>query len=123
MYNEDVKLNKIKKGLNIMTDFKEKCIKEVKSMAKEINELREDYDKFYEYFNDVLDVEYRIASNGSYRGAYIYLTLGGPNIWVDTFKGTIELRWGYDSASWLLSVEIVEMIDDMFKELYSCLKY
>lgn len=105
-----------------MTDFKERCIREVKTMAAEINELEKDYEAFYEYFNDVLDVEYRIASDGSYKGASIYLTLGGPNIWVDTLNGRIELRWGTDTATWLLNEEVVEMIDEMYEEMYNSQK-
>ena len=105
-----------------MTDFKEKCISQVKLMAEQINELSADYEKFNEYFDDVLDVEYRIAADGSYRGAYIYLTLGGPNIWVDTFKGNIELRWGTESGGWFLNVEVLDMIDEKFEELYKCIK-
>lgn len=106
-----------------MTDFKEKCMNQVKSMAEEINGLSEDYEELYMYFDDVLDVEYKISADGSYKGAYIYLTLGGPNVWVDTVKGTIELRWGLVSISLGLNVEVVEMIDVMFEELYSCLKH
>ena len=102
-----------------MADFKEECIRDVKSIAEQINELSTDYEKFNKYFDDVLDVEYRIASDGSYRGAYIYLTLGGPNIWVDTLKGSIELRSGTESVGWFLNDEVLDMIDEKFNELYS----
>lgn len=107
-----------------MTDFKEKCIREVQTIAEQINELgiSDNYEELDKYFDDVLDVEYRIASDGSYKGVYIYLSLGGPNIWVDTMSRTVELRWGTDLASALLCDEAIVRIDEKFEELYRCIR-
>ncbi len=107
-----------------MSTFKKECFEQVKNIAAEINALaeNEDSEKFYEYFEDVLDVEYRTYNNLDYKGAYIYLSLGGPNVWVDTIAGSVELAWGTDRAIAYLNEDVVNMIDDYFEELFNCQK-
>ena len=75
-----------------------------------------------DYFNDVLDVEYTISNRGDYLGASIWVTIGGPSIWIDTRDNSIEGRWGSDRVSVWLPSEISNEIDDIFKEYYKCLK-
>lgn len=94
----------------------------VKRIADEINGLVESPDQFYEYFEDVLDVEYRVNSEGKYKGVVLYITLGGPNVWVDTCQGRVNLAWGYDRAEDILSEQAVDMIDDLFSEYYVSVK-
>ena len=74
----------------------------------------------YDYFNDVLDVEYTISSRGDYLGAHIWITLGGPNIWIDTRYNKIKGRWGTDSVDVWLPSEISNEIDSIFEEFYNC---
>lgn len=84
---------------------------------EEREENGEAYD-IYSYFADVLDVEYTIDSRFEYVGAKIYVTLGGPNVWIDTREGYVKGAWGCDrEESWLPS-EICDEIDDIFREYY-----
>ena len=70
----------------------------------------------YDYFADALDIEYTISSRGEYLGAKIYVTLGGPNVWIDTREGYVKGAWGTDrEESWIPS-EICEEIDEIFRE-------
>ena len=72
----------------------------------------------YDYFNDVLDIEYTIDSSGEYLGARVYVTLGGPNVWIDTREGYVKGAWGTDrEESWIPS-EINDEIDEIFREYY-----
>lgn len=88
---------------------------------EQMEENGEAYDLF-SYFNDVLDIEYTISGSGDYLGARIYVTLGGPNIWIDTREGYVKGAWGCDrEQSWIPS-EIVEEIDSIFSEYYACLR-
>lgn len=84
-------------------------------------ELREEYgDDISAYFSDVLDVEYVIGGDGSYRGAIITLACGGPGIVFDTRKGTVRGEWGWsDTAEYPVQGEAVRAIDDYFEEMYS----
>lgn len=84
---------------------------------EEREENGEAYD-LYSYFSDVLDCEFTVNMSGEYVGAKIYVTLGGPNVWIDTREGYVKGAWGCDrEESWIPS-EIVEEIDDIFREWY-----
>ena len=74
----------------------------------------------YEYFNDVLDFEYTINADKSYKSVKVWVTLGGPNICIDTNYNEIRGFWGSDRESAWLPSEIVEEIDNIFEELYNC---
>ncbi len=77
---------------------------------------------FYDYFEDPLDFEYTIASTGEYLGVRVYVTLGGPNVWIDTRRGEIAGAWGTDRADRWLPSEIADEIDDIFREYYEMTK-
>lgn len=75
-----------------------------------------------EYFNDCLDVEYTISSRGEYLGASVWVTIGGPSIWIDTRDNEIKGRWGSDAVDIRLPSEIANEIDNVFEEYYNCVK-
>ena len=74
----------------------------------------------YDYFNDVLDFEYTINRDKTYKAVKIWVALGGPNICVDTNYNEIRGFWGSDKESAWLPSEIAEEIDNIFEELYNC---
>lgn len=76
----------------------------------------------YDYFNDVLDYEYLIDSRLDYKAVKIYVTLGGPTVWIDTYNSTVELRWANEKASYYLLSDIRNEIDDIFEEYYNSCK-
>ena len=76
----------------------------------------------YDYFSDVLDVEYVINSDLSYRAVKVYITLGGPAVWLDTYYGTVELRWANEKSSYYLSSDIVDEIDNIWEDTYNCMR-
>jgi hypothetical protein len=78
----------------------------------------ENCDDLYEYFDDVLDVEYAADSRKRYLGAKIYITLGGPNIWIDTRKKCICGAWGCNDAELPLASDVAYEIDDIFEAYY-----
>ena len=72
----------------------------------------------YDYFADPLDYEFTVNSSGEYLGVRVYVTLGGPNVWIDTRRGEIAGAWGADRADIWLPSEIAEEIDSIFCEYY-----
>lgn len=74
----------------------------------------------WDYFADVLDYEYTIGKSGEFLGVRVYITLGGPNVWIDTRRGEIAGAWGTDRAESLLPNEIANEINDIFREYYEC---
>lgn len=75
----------------------------------------------YTYFNDALDIEYIIGGCKDFRGVRIAVAIGGPNVYVDTRRGTIEGYWGSDEAEAWLPSEICDEINEMFEEIYECM--
>lgn len=45
----------------------------------------------YDYLGDVLDYEFTIDSQKEYKVAKIWVTLGGPNVWIDTAERAVKL--------------------------------
>ena len=75
---------------------------------------------FWDYLADALDVEYTIGSDKSYRGARIAVTLGGPNIYINTRRGEVEGFWGTERAEAWIPSEICEELDGIMEEYYTC---
>lgn len=73
----------------------------------------------YDYFDDVFDIEYRVSSDKTYRSVCVMIACGGPNIYIDTATKNVELYWWSDKASYPLSLEAVNEIDNYFEELFN----
>ena len=84
----------------------------------EMEENGEAYD-FYGYFADALDIEYTISGNMDFLGARIAVTLGGPNIYVNTRTGYVEGYWGTDKAEAWIPSEVCDEINAIFEEQYN----
>ena len=100
-------------------------IKRLYDLTPEEIERREDEGEsssLWDYFADALDVEYTIDSRGEYLGCRVFVTLGGPNVWVDTRRGEVGGAWGTDRESVWLPSEICDEIDEIFREAYECIK-
>ena len=57
----------------------------------------------FDYVSDALDVDWILEQRSEFKGARLLVAFGGPNIWIDTAKQTVEGHWGGDSftASYL----------------------
>lgn len=85
----------------------------------------EDYEDVYarlnKYFEDALDVEFIIGYDGKYRGTRVAITLGGPNIYLDTRDGIVKGYWGGDKAQADLYSRTATEIDAYWEEQWSCI--
>lgn len=77
---------------------------------------------FARYFEDALDIEYRVDAQFRYKGAIITVAVGGPSIYVDTFAGEVQGLWGCDKARANIWRNTVNKIDDLFEEYFECLR-
>jgi len=114
---------------------KEDFTKHLESIAKDISEgieitkdNIEEYndDEQYEvgdivtgwdYIKDVLDIEYTINSDRTFKGARVLIAFGGPNIWINTLTEEVEGYW------WGLNARVPYFNDEMglgqtLEELY-----
>lgn len=70
----------------------------------------------YAYLSDVLDIEYRIGSDGEYRSAQVLVAFGGPNIYVDTADMRVKGYWWMTKAD--AEFEDTLGLDDALRDLY-----
>lgn len=80
---------------------------------------RDDIISGFDYISDVLDIEYTISSEGQYLGARVLVAFGGPNIWIDTRRQTVEGAWWDDYYTESYHTDVMD-IDGACEELYSC---
>lgn len=76
-----------------------------------------EYRGLYDFIEDALDVEITRGLSGDYRGAKLYMTVGGPTIWVDTKTGFVEGRWGGDSCSKWVDSDAIDELNEAIEEL------
>lgn len=106
-----------------MNELREKLI----AIADELEELykkyieNEDFQEFQEHFDDVLDIEYKIGGDLKYRSVKLALTLGGPNIYLDTETMTLRGYWGIWQEEIAVDRNVSNAIDDIFEEYFNCL--
>ena len=74
----------------------------------------------YDYLNDVLDYEFTIDSQKEHKSAKIWITLGGPNVWIDTAERAVKLAWGTDREKYALDWDVCNEIDEIMREIYEC---
>ena len=77
---------------------------------------------FYNQFEDVYDIEYRVESKhaDTIKSVSLMVAFGGPNIYVDTADCKVKLYWWRDYAECEFSRAVGDEITDMFNELWNC---
>ena len=88
------------------------CVDEV----DEFNQL-----SLYDYFVDLLDIDYLVNHRKEYKGARILVAYGGPNIYIDTISGNVELYWWTDSAKYRMRSDVIDAIDEWAEEYFNCI--
>lgn len=96
-----------------MTDLEKMIGNEVKELKTLYDMSEAEYDRrseegenidLIDYVSDVLDTEYILDSNFTLIGARLYITLGGPTIYVDTHDNEVVGHWGTEQVTrWLPS--------------------
>jgi len=81
-----------------------------------------EYQDAFKYLEDVLDINWILNSDRTLRGARLLVAFGGPNIWIDTVKGTVEGAWWGDSFTdtYNTNSEFARDLDEALDTLYSC---
>lgn len=76
-----------------------------------------EYRGLYDFINDAFDVEITRGLSGDYRGAKLYMTVGGPAIWVDTQTGFVEGRGATDSCSKWVDSDAIDELNEAIEEI------
>ena len=69
----------------------------------------------------VYDVEYTIGRDKEYRGVRLMIACGGPDIYINTKSGDVELYWWNERASYPMSRSVIDMIDSTYEEMFACM--
>jgi hypothetical protein len=111
-----------------MNEIKSQVLQIIKNLENGIeadkHQIDDGYDEGeiingFDYLADVLDINYILDSEKNYKGARILVAFGGPNIWIDTSKNTVEGYWWGESYTDSFTVDAMD-IDGALMELYSC---
>lgn len=83
-------------------------------------EYAEDGEEFtaWDYIRDVLDINWILHNDRTYKGARLLVAYGGPNIWIDTVNEKVQGYWWGDYAEASFSDNIG--LDDVLQELFNC---
>ena len=75
----------------------------------------------YDYFDDFLDIDYIANYQKEYKACRVLVACGGPNIYIDTYSGAVELYWCGDRASFPLSRDTIDAVDEWAEDYYNCI--
>ena len=92
------------------------------TLSEEERELVEDTEilaaTMCDYFENVLGYDYIVSCDKEYEHVRALVAYGGPNIYVDTDSGKVELYWWGSTAEAPLSEAARRAVDEFFEELY-----
>jgi hypothetical protein len=71
-----------------------------------------------DYLSDVLDIQYLVNSDRTYRSARILIAFGGPNAWIDTRTGQLEVAWWSAPEYRDLPSAFIDGLDDYLSEMW-----
>ena len=76
---------------------------------------------WYDYFNDILNIEYRAPSkHDDINSVSVCIAWGGPSIYIDTADNKVKLYWWGDYAECEFNRGAADEITDYFNELWNC---
>lgn len=107
-------------GEVIKIDFDENGEAICPECGETISEDWTDPVSLWDYFDDCLDIEYRIGGDRELRSVCIMVACGGPNIYIDTGNKKVELYWWTETASAPIDCDVCEAIEEIFEDIYSC---
>ena len=71
-----------------------------------------------DYLEDVLDIQFIVGSDRNYLAARILTGFGGPNVWVNTLTGNLEVSWWSETVYRQLPNDFISGLDDELAELW-----
>jgi len=121
--------------MTTICEDKQRLINHVKSIATDLEggmtfeQCGMDHEEFnsepsdqisgLDYLQDCLDMQYIVNGEGEFLGARILVAFGGPNIWIDTMRCTVDGNWWGDQHSEGYGFDAMG-IEDACRELWEC---
>lgn len=86
-----------------------------------INENEFEPLSLWDYMTDALDVRFVVNSHKEILAVKILVAFGGPNIWIDSESRSVELYWWTDRASYPLSTDVCDALNEWAEEYWGCM--
>ncbi len=71
-----------------------------------------------DYLADVLDIQYVVGRDRQYRASRVLVAFGGPNAWIDTRAGQLEVTWWSAPEVRALPSGFLRGLDEALGELW-----
>lgn len=71
-----------------------------------------------DYLSDALGIQYLVSYDRTYYSARILIAFGGPDAWIDTRTGQLEVTWWSAQEYRDLPSAFVDGLDDALSELW-----
>ena len=71
-----------------------------------------------EWLEDALDIQYIVDSDRTYRAARVLIAFGGPNAWINTLTGRLEVSWWSATEYRELPAAFIDELDAVLSELW-----
>lgn len=77
----------------------------------------------WDFLADVYDVEFRVSGrhDDSPRSVRVMVACGGPNIYIDSASGSVELYWWNEHARYYISNEAQDALNEWADEYWGCM--
>lgn len=72
---------------------------------------------------DTFDEQFTVRVNGGTLelcGVRVMVACGGPNIFIDTAAGEVQLFWWSESGSYPLDSDVIDDIENCYREVLNC---
>lgn len=99
-------------------DLHDYCINIATELENIVNGESEEYSSLMDYFDDMLNIEYTVDASKRLIGARIAVTLGGPNIFINTRYGKVEGYWGGQECEISLDNAVTRELEDLVDMWY-----
>ena len=76
---------------------------------------------FYDYFENMLDIDFVTTREKQYKACRIMVAWGGPNIYINTWDKQVELFWWTESGRAYIDSNTCDAIDEWAEEYFACL--
>lgn len=73
----------------------------------------------FDYLSDVLDINWILNSDRTYKAAKVLVAFGGPNIWINTEKQQVEGYWWGSKAIIPYNKDSIGL-DETLNEIFNC---
>lgn len=73
----------------------------------------------YDYMENALDFDFLVNSRKEFSAVKILVAYGGPNIYISTISGAIELYWWTDSAKYYMRSDVIDAVNDWAEEYFN----